>query len=189
MKKLIKIFIFLIIILTIVLLYKIFNAKSLILKQIYPINYSEYVEKYSNEFNLDPLLIYSIIKVESNFDSSVKSSSGAVGLMQIMNETADEIALKLNLNIKNGYDLYDIETNIMLGTKYFSDLLKKYDDNKTIALIAYNAGIGNVDKWIKEGIIKEDGSDIQNIPFKETNNYVRKILRDYEIYKKLYNNI
>lgn len=66
-------------------------------------------------------------------------------------------------------------------------LLEKYDDNYLIALAAYNAGIGNVDEWIRKGIIKKDGSDIENIPYKETNNYVRKIVRDYKIYQELYN--
>lgn len=65
-------------------------------------------------------------------------------------------------------------------------MLEKYN-NYPVALAAYNAGIGNVDEWIKKGIIKKDGSDIENIPYKETNNYVRKIIRDYRIYRELYN--
>ncbi len=64
-------------------------------------------------------------------------------------------------------------------------LLEKYN-NYPVALAAYNAGIGNVDEWIQKGIIKKDGSDIENIPYKETNNYVRKIVRDYRIYQDLY---
>ena len=65
-------------------------------------------------------------------------------------------------------------------------LLARYDNNIAIALAAYNAGIGTVDEWIEKGIINKNGSDIENIPYKETNNYVRKILRDYKIYKELY---
>ena len=65
-------------------------------------------------------------------------------------------------------------------------LLKHYDGNEQLAFAAYNAGMGNVDRWIKEGTIKENGSDLENIPFKETNNYVRKVVRNYKIYKKLY---
>ena len=64
-------------------------------------------------------------------------------------------------------------------------MLQKYN-NTELALAAYNAGSGNVDNWINKGTLKNDGSDIENIPFNETNNYVRKILRDYEIYKELY---
>lgn len=61
-----------------------------------------------------------------------------------------------------------------------------YNDNTNLAIIAYNAGITNVNRWIIEETIRPDGSDIENVPFKETNNYIRKILRDYEIYKKIY---
>ena len=82
--------------------------------------------------------------------------------------------------------LYQPELNIQLGTKYFSNLMKEFNNNYLLALTAYNAGIGNVKKWIEQGVIQADGSDIENIPFKETNNYVRKIVRDYKIYQDLY---
>ena len=71
-----------------------------------------------------------------------------------------------------------------MGTKYLSILLEKYQSVE-LAVTAYNAGIGTVDNWIEKGIIKNDGSDIENVPYKETNNYVRKILRDYKIYSNL----
>ena len=79
----------------------------------------------------------------------------------------------------------NVDNNINIGTKYLETLLKKYN-NLEVALAAYNAGIGTVDNWINKGIIKKDGSDIEKIPYKETNNYVRKILRDYKIYQKIY---
>lgn len=160
----------------------IYNA---VLKQFYPKKYSEYVEKYSAEYNVDPLLVYSIIKAESNFKKDAISSSGAKGLMQLMNSTATEIANEINEEYSEG-DLQDIEKNIMLGTKYYSDLEQKYSGNMLLALAAYNAGIGNVTQWIAADIIKEDGSDIENIPFKETNMYVRKIVNNYKMYQKLY---
>ncbi|MNT13252.1 Soluble lytic murein transglycosylase precursor [compost metagenome] len=81
--------------------------------------------------------------------------------------------------------LFDPNVNIKLGTKYFAMLNEKYN-NLELSLAAYNAGSGNVDSWIKNGIIKDDGSDIENIPFKETNNYVRKVINNYKIYKKIY---
>ena len=100
-----------------------------------------------------------------------------------MDLTANELAERLQIE---GYiDLFDEETNITLGTYYISTLLNYYNNNLYLALSAYNAGIGNVNKWIKDGIIKEDGSNIENIPFKETENYVRKVVRDYKIYKEL----
>ena len=152
----------------------------------YPTKYSEYVEKYSEENNLDKYLVYAIIKAESNFDPNVKSNADARGLMQLMEETAVERSNAIEGTEVEAYDLYEPETNIKLGTSYFAYLMGLYDNNIVLAIIAYNAGLGNVEKWIKDGVIKADGSDIENIPYKETENYVRKILRDYQMYLKLY---
>ena len=105
-----------------------------------------------------------------------------------MEETAKDIAKRANIQIASNEikeNLLNSEININLGTKYLSILIEKYQ-NIEVAITAYNAGIGTVDNWIEKGIIKSDGSDIENIPYKETNNYVRKILRDYKIYEKIY---
>ena len=161
-------------------------TKEILLKKIYPIKYKEYAEKYAEEYGVDELLIYAIIKSESNFKENSTSSSGAVGLMQLMEETAKEAAQKIEDKYISKDELYNPELNIKLGTYYFSELLQKYDGNIELALIAYNAGTGNVANWIEKGIIKQDGSDIENVPYQETNMYVRKILRDYEIYNKLW---
>ena len=186
-KKIMKITIILtIIILTSILLFGVLRIQDIVLKNIYPTKYSEYVYKYAKEYNVDPILVFAIIKAESNFNPNVVSQSNAIGLMQLMDATAEEIARKLEINFVKEKSLYNPELNIRLGTKYFSNLMKEYNNNYLLALTAYNAGIGNVKRWIEQGIIKEDGSDIENIPFKETNNYVRKILRDYKIYEELY---
>ena len=158
--------------------------KNNIMKIFYPITYSEYVHKYSNEYNIDEYLIYACIKAESNFNEEVESNKGAKGLMQLMPSTAKEVAQGMNLQIEDK-DIINPETNIKLGTKYISKLASK-NNSIELALAAYNAGSGKVDSWIADGTLKPDGSDIENIPFKETNNYVRKILKDYKIYKKLY---
>lgn len=105
--------------------------------------------------------------------------------MQVMNETAKDMANELKITTDE-IDLKDPETNIKIGTKYFKKLLDYYNNNYYLAIAAYNAGIGNVAKWINNGIIKEDGSDIENIPYKETNNYVRKVLNNYRVYKEIY---
>lgn len=104
--------------------------------------------------------------------------------MQLMEKTAEEVSKDIK-EIEE-VDLKDAKTNIELGTKYFAYLIKYYKGNYNLAITAYNAGIGTVAKWIEEGIIKKDGSDIENIPYTETNNYVRKILKNYRIYKELY---
>ncbi len=179
MKKTLKILaVIFIIILILVLL------KNIIMKMIYTKKYEEYVYKYSSINNIDPMLTFAVIKAESNFNSNAVSKSNAIGLMQLMENTAIEMGDSIDETI-NKEKLYDPETNIKLGTRYLAELLKRYNNNLNLTLAAYNAGIGNVEEWISSGIIKEDGSDIENIPFKETNNYVRKILRDYEIYKSI----
>ena len=159
------------------------NIKEQMMKSMYKKEYSEYVEKYSKEYNVEADLIYAIIKAESNFKPDAVSNKNAQGLMQLMYATAEEVAQKNGIEL-NEENILEPEINIKIGTKYISELLEKYECME-VALAAYNAGSGNVDKWIKEGIIKADGSDIENIPFKETNTYVRKILRDYKIYQEI----
>ena len=177
MKNKKSIIIFTAIIILVIL--EIINIENIILKKLYPIKYEDYVLKYSKEYNVDKNLIFAIIKAESNFKNESISESNAKGLMQIMDLTANELAE--NLEIENEIDLFDEETNIKLGTYYISTLLKYYN-NTYLALSAYNAGIGNVNKWIEEGIIERDGSNIENIPFKETRNYIRNVIRNYKIY-------
>ena len=184
MKKILKFFIVLVVISTI--LFVIFKNKNTIMKMFYIIKYREFVEKYSKEYDVDEYLIYACIKAESNFNEKAESKKGAKGLMQLMDSTSQEIAKGLNMTIDND-DLFEPEINIKLGTKYISKMLQKYE-NTQLALAAYNAGSGNVDSWINSGKIESDGSNVENIPFKETNNYVRKILKDYRIYKELYIN-
>ena len=160
-----------------------------IMKNMYSRKYENIVEIYSQKYQVDPNLIFAIIKAESNFNATAVSGKGAKGLMQLMEDTAKDVCKKVDTKIdtnKVGDKLLEADINIELGTKYISILLEKYN-NIAIALTAHNAGIGTVDNWIEKGIIQNDGEDIQNIPYKETNNYVRKILRDYKIYQKIYN--
>ena len=103
--------------------------------------------------------------------------------MQLMYPTAEEIANKNGIELTEE-NILEPDVNINLGTIYISELIEKYKSIE-VALAAYNAGSGNVDKWIKNGIIKADGSDIEKIPYKETNTYVRKIMRDYKIYTEI----
>ena len=186
LKKIINtILIILIIVFLFFTIYKVLNVEEKILMYLYPIKYEEYVYRYSEELNIDPMLTFAIIKTESNFRTDVVSNSGAIGLMQLIESTAEEQAEKLNMEYTRE-SLYEAETNLKIGLNYFNTLLDYYNQNYILAFTAYNAGLGNVQKWINEGTIKEDGSDIENIPFKETNMYVRKIIKNYEIYKKIY---
>ena len=186
MNKITKIILTIFIILIVsIIIYKMFNIDEIILKCLYPIKYKEQVYKYSEELNIDPMLTFAIIKTESNFNEKAESRSGAVGLMQLMDNTAKEQSSKLDIKY-NREMLYDPDMNLKLGLNYFNTLLDYYNQNYILAFASYNAGLGNIQKWIQEGIIREDGSDIENIPFKETNIYVRKIIKTYELYKKIY---
>jgi len=162
--------------------------KNKIQRIFYPKSYEEFVSMYSDEYGVDENLVFAVIKAESNFQEDAVSHKDALGLMQIMKETAEDVARKYNIEIdfnNSEKEILNVQNNIKIGTKYLAVLLEKYK-NKEVAVAAYNAGIGTVDNWIEKGIIKSDGSDIENIPYKETNNYVRKILRNYKIYQDLY---
>lgn len=185
-KFTIKLVISVVLILILVMLAQELNVYNIIRKQFYKQQYSEYVNKYAEINEIDPAWIYAIIKVESNFNKDATSNSGARGLMQLMDLTAIEIAKELNLENFEINMLYEPEINIMIGTKYFNKLLEKYNQNYYLAIAAYNGGIGNVDEWIKKGVINQDGSNIENIPYKETNIYVRKTIKSYVVYVELY---
>ena len=175
-----------IVIFMVIILFVLFKDKPL--KILYPKTYSEIISVYANEYSVEENLIYAVIKAESNFNNEAVSNKSAIGLMQIVEGTAVEVVKRngIELNIENiKQELLDIDNNINIGTKYLSMLLEQYG-NIEVALAAYNAGIGTVNNWIEKQIIQADGSDIENIPYKETNNYVRKILRDYDIYNYLY---
>lgn len=184
-KKIIIVILLLILIVFIFLFFK-----NSLLKMMYPKTYQEVVAIYEEKYHVEENLIFAVIKAESNFDKDAFSHRNAIGLMQIMEETAKDVAKKngIEIDTKNiKEELCDIYKNIEIGTCYLATLIQRYQ-NKEVALAAYNAGIGTVDGWIEKGIIQKDGSDIENIPYKETNNYVRKILRNYQIYEELYKN-
>lgn len=148
------------------------------------IPYIGMIEKYSKENQLDEELVAAIIKVESGFDPKAVSHADAMGLMQLVPDTAKWVADKFG----EEYDsekIVDPETNIKYGTYYFKYLLNHYH-SVDYAILAYNGGIGNVDEWIKNGILTGNDSDYSKIPFAETKNYIRKVKSEYHFYKNVY---
>lgn len=157
------------------------------LKAIYvPIKYKKSVEKFSREFNVDKNLVYALINRESFFRADIISPAKAKGLMQLIDSTARITAKPLNMKLRKG-DLYKPVINIKLGVKHFRDLLDKYKGKIYLALAAYNAGSHRVSRWRKEFGNFEEEYFIEMIPFSETRNYVKKILRNYYYYKYYYN--
>ena len=150
----------------------------------YPRKYSEFVEKYSDEFGVPEYIIYSTIKVESGFDSSAESSSGAVGLMQLMPDTFQYLASEMKEQY-NAELIYGPETNIHYGTYYLSKLYMKYQNWDTV-FAAYNGGETNVDEWLADREYSEDGEKLDAIPFKETKKYVAKMKHSTDVYMRLY---
>lgn len=155
---------------------------------IFPIKYSEYINLYSAQYDLEPYWIAAIIKTESNFQDNAKSNKNAIGLMQITPETGKWIASKHNVKNFNEEMLLDKETNIKFGCWYIKDLCNEFNNNMENVLAAYNGGRGNVNKWLQDQRYSKDGKELQEIPFKETSQYVKKVEVYYKLYKFLYEN-
>ena len=147
----------------------------------YPLNYKGSIKEYSRQFNLQPELIASVINAESGFDKDAISSKGAVGLMQLMPRTAVFAADILGEEI-NAKSLTDSGTNIRLGCCYLEYLMDKFGDEKT-ALACYNAGEGVVARWLENSEYSYDGKTLKDIPYKETKEYIKRVLSAKDIYK------
>lgn len=154
----------------------------------YPLKYDHLVLKYSELYDLDPYLVFSIIKVESKFDPNAKSHKNAKGLMQITEKTGEWAAAEIGIEEYSSEKLFDPEINIHIGCWYIKKLLDQFEDIET-SLAAYNAGSGNVSKWLQDKNYSKDGKKVHNIPFLETKAYVKKVLDSRRIYKKLYKSI
>lgn len=151
----------------------------------YPLEYTDIVEKYSDEYSVPKEIVYGVIKTESGFRSDAKSSAGAVGLMQITEATFDWIASRLGDDLSKGL-LYDPETNIKYGTYYLGYLYNELFKDWDIAFAAYNAGPNRVQGWIDDHPEYINGGEIIYIPIEETRNYIKKVNKSKDIYKKLY---
>ena len=152
---------------------------------LYPATYNNVVQSSAKENNIDPMLVFALIKAESNFNKDAVSASGAVGLMQLMPDTASWISNKMGIDYEEA-ELTDVRTNIKLGTWYLSYLLNEYDNDVALAVVAYNAGYGNVNEWLKNGVWDGTLEDSSNIPYEESRDYLRRVLANYDKYKSLY---
>ncbi|MCK4260379.1 MAG: lytic transglycosylase domain-containing protein [Halanaerobiales bacterium] len=159
---------------------------DLIWKILYPLKYEELVFKYADFFDNDPYLVTAIMYRESKFNPNAVSPKGAIGLMQLMPETAKWIAENLKVEDFKIEDLYKPEVNIYFGNWYLTNLSQEFDGNLILILAAYNGGRGNVQKWLKNGDWTGDFDDIDEIPFTETERFVSNVLNLYQRYLQLY---
>jgi soluble lytic murein transglycosylase len=142
----------------------------------YPLRYEEFIAGHSDNYGLEPQLLAAVIYQESKFDASARSSSGAVGLMQLLPETGQGIADRTGGDEWRPEDLLEPELNIRYGAWYLRHLLDKYGDEE-LALAAYNAGQANVDEWRARAV---------GIQFPETEHYVRRVQELKRIYADAY---
>lgn len=156
-------------------------------RYVYPDNYLNYVQQYAYEYNVPEPMILAVIKTESDFDPRAQSSAGAIGLMQLLPSTFLELTSDKHLSENlSEEDLYIPEINIKYGTYYLSLMHKQFDNNWDNALCAYNAGPGNVSKWLSDPEYSDGNGNLTYIPFKETRNYLKKVNKQTEIYRNLY---
>ncbi|OON89336.1 lytic transglycosylase domain-containing protein [Pyramidobacter sp. C12-8] len=153
-----------------------------LLELVYPRPYRAAVEAQAEKYGVDPLLVWSIMKQESSFDPRATSWVGAAGLMQLMPATAAGEAKKIGLK---KYSSYNPADNIAMGASHIGGLIARFK-RLDWAVSAYNAGGGNVNKWNAERGGWEQDAWMEGVPFRETNDYVKKVLGNYEVYKKLY---
>lgn len=152
----------------------------------YPLAYWELVQQKAQERELDPHLILALIRQESLFDPRARSPATALGLMQLIPPTAARVAKQLGLPAPTQDKLFDPELNVALGTQYLKDLLQRYSHNWFKAIAAYNAGEAAVDRWEREIITDDIEEFVERIPYIETRGYVKLVLRNHRIYKRLY---
>jgi len=155
-------------------------------RRMYPLKYEDIILQYAREYRLDPYLVCAVIWVESKFDDAATSHKGARGLMQVIPSTGQWAAEKLGIEGYNDDSLYDPAVNIRIGCWYLDRLRNHFQGDLNLALAAYNGGSGNVEKWLQDPRYSKDGKGLDNIPFKETRDFVARVWSAYDKYKRLY---
>ena len=153
---------------------------------LFPRAYWNDLRKYSLANGLDPFLVASLIRQESEFNAGALSRANAVGLMQLLPKTGKTVAKQVKMKGYNAPQLYTPAVNLQLGTRYFKDMVDKYNGQFEYALAAYNAGSDRVSDWLGEGHYRDPQEFVESIPFTETREYVQAILRNANVYRQLY---
>jgi len=155
-----------------------------VLRLVFPLQYWDLIRKYSAEHGLDPYFVAALVAQESTFVPDIQSPAKAVGLMQLEAKTARQYAKRLNMKYSATLRTKP-EANVKIGTAYLADTIKRFGDLHLV-LASYNAGEGRVRRWLAErpGVPRDEFID--DIPFPETQSYVKRILGTAEDYRRLY---
>ncbi|MCK7514894.1 MAG: lytic transglycosylase domain-containing protein [Desulfobacterales bacterium] len=156
-------------------------------KLLYPVYYADELNKYSQINNLDPVLMLSLMREESHFNPTAVSVSNALGLMQLLHGTANDVTRWNNLSPVSRIQLFDPKTNITLGTAYFKYAKNRLNNTALYAVAGYNSGPGAVERWLKTMPYNDLDQFIENIPYDQTRNYVKKVYGSYWNYNRIYN--
>ncbi|MBP2627387.1 MAG: Lytic transglycosylase catalytic [Firmicutes bacterium] len=167
-------------------IYGVYTADWFQKKYLYPFPYSEIVYQHALEKELDPFLVAGVIRTESKFNTQARSPKGALGLMQMMPETAKWVAEQMDDYDFDISQLENPEVNIRMGTWYLSSLKKEFKGNEVLILAAYNGGRGNVKQWMGRYDWTISFDDVEKIPFPETRAYVDRVLYSKKRYQELY---
>ncbi len=150
---------------------------------LFPVKYSEQILEYSEKYDLEPGFVCAIIKAESGFDTTAESHKGARGLMQLMPATIDWAVENMGIENFSYADIEDPDVNIEIGCWVLNFLARQFNNNEELMAAAYNAGSGNVTNWLADTQYSSDGEYLDYIPYKETENYVKKVMFYEKVYK------
>ena len=154
-------------------------------ESLYPLYYKDMIKERALEYEIDPLLVLAMIREESRFNSWNESVAGARGLMQIIFSTGEWIAQKLNIEDFNDDMLFNPEINIDLGCWYINYLKERFLNDSILVISGYNAGPGTTSKWLEQYDRSDLDNFVENIPYAETREHIKKVVKSYHMYKRL----
>lgn len=152
----------------------------------YPLKYEKHIFAYAEEYRVDPLLVAAVIHTESGFRPTAVSGRGARGLMQVMPDTAIWIAQEIGYTDFSPEMLFEPRYNIELGTWYLANLHRQFNGNTIVSLAAYNGGRGRVARWLEQGTWDGAEDRLDQIPYQETRDFVRRVMKAYQHYRQIY---
>ena len=162
------------------------TGPSWVTKTVYPLDHTEAIRDAARRYHLDPALVAGVIYAESKFDTHARSSQGAVGLMQILPQTAEQIARESGGVTFTAADLEDPRVNVRYGCYYLRHALDAYDGDVRAAVASYNAGMGVVSEWRAAAAADGHALRVGDIPYPETRAYVKKVLEARRVYRETY---